>query len=148
MAIIKPSLVFEGSHLGNRFDPDPGDYTARLVDVEFTNEGKSQVRMHWELTSHPPSGYSWRARHTCTLAQEYIGFLNKHLWCWKRKGWADLGEDDTERLDTLRSWIGDEANVRVEPWNSENPSSVTVTAVWSLGMSWPPFWADENEEVD
>jgi hypothetical protein len=106
MAIIKPSLVFEGSHLGNRFDPDPGDYTARLVDVEFTNEGKSQVRMHWELTSHPPTGYSWRARHTCTLAQEYIGFLNKHLWCWKRKGWADLGEDDTERLDTLRLGLG------------------------------------------
>jgi hypothetical protein len=45
MAIIRPSLVFEGSHFGDRYDPEPGDYTARLLSVQFTNERKSHIRM-------------------------------------------------------------------------------------------------------
>jgi hypothetical protein len=142
MAVIKPSLVFEGSHLGDRFDPAPGKYTAYLIDVHFTDERKSHIRLNWEIKSHP---FNWKVQHTCTLDQRYIGFLNRHLWWWKRKKWAKLGADDMERLEVLRSWIGDQANVRVDPWGDGNPNSVSVTAVWSLGMSWPPLWADDDE---
>lgn len=148
MAIIRPSLTFAGSHLGDRFDPEPGDYTARLFEVQFTDGGKKHIQIQWELTNHPTSFYTWRVRRTYTLAPQHIGFLNKHLWWWKRKRWEDLGEDDDERLDTMRSWIGNEANIRVERWNPQNPSLVSVEGVCSLGMSWPPFSDGEQEDVD
>ena len=145
MAIIKPSLVFEGSDLGDRNDPAPGDYTARLLNVQFTNDGKSHVRMDWGLTNHPMTAYSWRVQRTFTLSRDYIGFLNHTLWWWKRKKWDDLGENDDEGMETMQSWIGDEANIRVVAWNSENPGLVNVSAVCSPGMSFPPLECDEAE---
>jgi hypothetical protein len=148
MAIIKPSLVFEGSHLGNRNDPEPGDYTARLLSVQFTNERKSHIRMEWELTNHPATGYNWRVQRTYTLSPDYIRFLNHTLWWWKRKNWDALGKNDAERMETMQRWIGDEANIRVTPWNPENPRLVNVSAVCSLGLSFPPFGANEEVESD
>lgn len=148
MAIIRPSLVFEGSHFGDRYDPEPGDYTARLVSVQFTNERESHIRMEWELTNHPIRVYNWRVKRTFTLIQEHIRILNHTLWWWKRKNWNALGKNDAERLETMQRWIGDEANIRVTPWNPENPRLVNVSAVCSLGMSFPPIEGDEEYEVD
>ncbi len=148
MAIIVPSLHFEGSHLGERNDPDPGDYTALLVDVQFTNEKKSHIRIEWELTNHTETAYTWIVRHTCPLAQKHIGFLNQHLWNWKRKKWHQLGETLDERLETMLTWIGDEANVRVDSWDPERPWLVSVIQVWSIGMSWPPSWACDEDDAD
>ncbi len=104
--------------------------------------------MRWELTNHPIPGYAWIVQHKCTLAQRYIGFLNGHLWCWKRKKWERLGEDNDARLETIRTWIGEEANVHVGSWDPERPRLVSVDRVWSLGMSWPPSWAEEESEMD
>jgi hypothetical protein len=148
MAIIRPSRTFAGSHFGDRFDPEPGDYSARLFEVQFTDGRKSHIQIQWELTNHPMSFYTWRIRRTYTLARQHIGFLNEHLWWWKTKKWEDLGEDDAKRVDTMRSWIGNEANIRVERWDPENPSPVSVTAVWSLKRSWPPLWDGDQEDLD
>jgi hypothetical protein len=148
MAIIEPSLNFEGSHFGERHDPEPGDYTARLVDVHFKDERKSHIRMRWELTNHQMTVGTSVVQRTYTLDQRYIGFLNQHLWCWKRKKWAQLGQDDDARLEAVRAWIGDEANVHVGPWDPERPGLVSVGQVWSSGMSWPPPWADAEHEMD
>lgn len=147
MAIINPSLVFEGSHLGDRYDPDPGDYTARLIDVMFTNDG-NHIQMSWRLTNHPLKVYNWIVQRTYTLQPQHIGFLNKDMWAWKRKYWEQLGEDNDERLDATRMWIEHEANTRVTAWNTENPRLVSVAAIWSLGMSGPSSWRGRDEETD
>ena len=56
-----------------------------------------------------------------------------------------LGDDDDERMETMQRWIKDEANIRVTAWNLENPRLVNVSAVCSLGMSFPPLEADEED---
>ena len=145
MAIIKPSLVFEGSDFGVRRDPAPRDYTASFFDVQFTNEKKSHIHMDWCLTNHPMRIYSWRVKRTFTLVPAHIRILNNTLWWWKRKYWDDLGENDDERMETMQTWIGDEANIRIVAWNPENPRLVGVSAVCSLGMSFPPIEGDEAE---
>ena len=145
MAIIKPSLVFEGSDFGVRRDPAPRDYTASFFDVQFTNEKKSHIHMDWCLTNHPMRIYRWRVKRTFTLVPAHIRILNNTLWWWKRKYWDDLGENDDERMETMQTWIGDEANIRIVAWNPENPRLVGVSAVCSLGMSFPPIEGDEVE---
>jgi hypothetical protein len=145
MAIIQPSLVFEGSDLGVRRDPQPGDYTARFQNVQFTDDKKSKILLEWRLTNHPMTCYTWEAKHTCTLDPKFIKFLNGHLWWWKRKKWARLGASDDERLAMMRTWIEDEANIRVYSWNSANPTLVSVDQVWSIGM---PYHPREYEYTD
>jgi hypothetical protein len=145
MAIIKPSLVFEGSDFGVRRDPAPRDYTASFFDVQFTNEKKSHIHMDWCLTNHPMRIYRWRVKRTFTLVPAHIRILNNTLWWWKRKYWDDLGENDDERMKTMQTWIGDEANIRIVAWSPENPRLVGVSAVCSLGMSFPPIEGDEVE---
>jgi hypothetical protein len=145
MAIIKPSLVFEGSDFGVRRDPAPRDYTASFFDVQFTNEKKSHIHMDWCLTNHPMRLYRWRVKRTFTLVPAHIRILNNTLWWWKRKYWDDLGENDDERMKTMQTWIGDEANIRIVAWSPENPRLVGVSAVCSLGMSFPPIEGDEVE---
>ena len=145
MAIIKPSLVFEGSDFGVRRDPAPGAYTASLFDVQFTNDRKSHIQMDWRLTNHPLRMYSWRVKRTFTLVPAHVRILNNTLWWWKRKYWEDLGENDDERMETMQTWIGDEANIRIAAWNPEDPRLVGVSAVCSLGMSFPSIEGDEAE---
>ena len=145
MAIIKPSLVFEGSDFGVRRDPAPGAYTASLFDVQFTNDRKSHIQMDWRLTNHPMRMYSWRVKRTFTLVPAHVRILNNTLWWWKRKYWEDLGENDHERMETMQTWIGDEANIRIAAWNPEDPRLVGVSAVCSLGMSFPSIEGDEAE---
>jgi hypothetical protein len=145
MAIIKPSLVFEGSDFGVRRDPAPRDYTASFFDVQFTNEKKSHIHMDWCLTNHPMRIYRWRVKRTFTLVPAHIRILNNTLWWWKRKYWDYSGENDDERMKTMQTWIGDEANIRIVAWSPENPRLVGVSAVCSLGMSFPPIEGDEVE---
>ena len=96
MAIIKPSLVFEGSDFGVRRDPAPRDYTASFFDVQFTNEKKSHIHMDWCLTNHPMRIYRWRVKRTFTLVPAHIRILNNTLW-WRRRQPISDSQDSRRR---------------------------------------------------
>jgi hypothetical protein len=90
--------------------------------------------------------YRWIV--TRSYSQRSLSFLSKDTWWWKRKRRDQLGETFEELLEALRTWIGDEANVRIEKWNSENSSLVGITEIWSSGTPWPPPWVEEEYEAD
>ena len=146
MAIIKPSLVFEGSHLGDRNDPRPGYYAAKLHSAQVTpNSNKSYV-LEWFLTNHQSTNYRWSARQWFPLKNP--GILSSMLLSWKEKMWKHLGVDDQERLQQLKRWIGDEADVRVDFLESSKSRLIVVGEVWPSGSVpknlMPPHREDEG----
>jgi hypothetical protein len=146
MAVIKPSLVFEGSNLGDRFAPNPGVYTARLHSAQTTPNSDKSYQLEWVLTDHPSKNYRWIVKQW--FPRKNSGFLSQMLWSWKHKKWGDLGENDDERLEALGKLIGEEAHIRVEALDPEKSSSVKVTKVSALDTARPPYWADGEVEAD
>ena len=146
MAVIKPSLAFVGSHLGDRNDPPPGEYKARLHSVQKTPSSNKSYQLEWVLTDYPSTSYRWIVKQW--FPRKNPGFLSQMLWSWKHKKWGGLGENDDERLETLRKPIGEEAHIRVEVLDPEKPNSVRVTKVWPVVMPVPARWADEEGELD
>lgn len=141
--IIKPTLNPEPEMLGDRYDADPGDYTARLFDVRYIPEDTCPLWLEWHLTNHPLKVYRWPVSRG--YSPRAIGFLKRDLWAWKRKKWQDLGDTIEEKLGEIQTWIGDEANVRVISMGSDYWSPRYITEIWSLGMSGPRSWEDDED---
>ena len=146
MAVIKPSLVFEGSNLGDRFNPNPGVYTARLHSVQKTPSSDKSYQLEWILTDYPSTSDRWIVKQW--FPRKNPGLLSQMLWSWKHKKWGDLGENDDERLEALGKLIGEEAQIRVEALDPEKSNSVRVTEVWPVVMPVPVHWADEVGELE
>jgi|GEM_PF-3107042 hypothetical protein len=146
MAIIKPSLVFEGSHLGDRNDPEPGNYTAKLHSVQTTPNSNKSYQLEWILTDHQSTNCRWIVKQW--LPRKNTGLLRQVLWSWKRKKWGDLGKNDDERLEAVRRLIGEEATIYVEARIQGNSNSVKVTEVRPLRKPRPRYCADGEVEVD
>ena len=146
MAIIRPSLTFAGSHLGDRFDPEPGKYRATLYSVQINSKTHNSYELEWVITDHHMNNYRWIVRQW--FPRKNAGLLSQMLWSWKHKKWGDLGENNDERLEALGKLIGEEAQIRVETLNLEKSNSVRVTEVWPVVMPVPVHWADEVGELD
>ena len=145
MPIIKPSLVFEGSHLGDRNDPPPGEYKVRLHSVQITPTSNKSYQLEWIVTDQQSTNCRWIVKQW--FPRKNTGLLSQMLWSWKHKRWGDLGANDDERLEALGKLIGEEALIRVEALDPENSRLVSVSAVCSLGMSFPPRRAIEEDEA-
>jgi hypothetical protein len=144
MAIIQPSLVFEGSDLGIQLNPEPGDYTARLHEVRYTPREKIIFWLEWSLVS-PPANFPYRPV-SKTYTKRGINLLYQDTYCWKRKLKCDMGATFDETVEIVRSWIDEEANVNVAILNPDKGPLRVVTRIWSLGMNWPPPWGQAEED--
>ncbi len=142
MAIIRPSRTFAGSHLGDRFDPEPGNYRATLYSVQINSKTHNSYELGWVITSHHLKNYRWIARQW--FPRKNPGLLSQMLWSWKHKKWGDLGANDDLRLEALQKLIGEEAHIGVEALDPEKSNSVTVTEVWPVVMPVPARWAHED----
>ena len=140
MAIIKPSLVFEGSHLGDRFDPEPGCYSAILHEAQIYTRTNNSYQLEWLLTDPPSPSCRWIVRHW--FPRKNPGLLSGMLWAWKRVKWDALGKNEEERLESLRRLIGEEAIVRYEVEDSDGSRLGKVTEVWPPGKPKAQSWAD------
>ena len=138
MAIIQPSNDFEGSDLGIQLNPEPGDYTARLHEVRYTPREKNILWLEWSLMS-PLADFPYRLV-SKTYTEKGISFLYQDTYCWKRQRKRHMGATRNDTFETLRSWIGEEANVTVAILNPDKGPLRVVTKIWSLGMQWPPPW--------
>lgn len=118
MAVIKPSLVFEDSHLGDRFNPNPGVYTARLHSFQTTPASDKSYQLQWVLTNYPSTSYRWIVKQW--FPRKNPGFLSQMLCSWKHKKWGDLGENDDERLEALGKLIGGKLTYASRPWIRKN----------------------------
>jgi hypothetical protein len=145
MAIIKPSLVFEGSHLGDRHNPDPGYYNAKLHSVQINAATNNSYQLEWLLTDHPSPNIRWIVRQW--FPRKNPGLLSRMLWMWKRIKLEALGENEGERLESLRKLIGEEASIRYEAWDPENTNSGKVTEVWPPGSE-AQSWAEAEYAMD
>lgn len=90
MAVIKPSLAFVGSHLGDRNDPPPGEYKARLHSVQKTPSSNKSYQLEWVLTDYPSTSYRWIVKQW--FPRKNPGFLSQMLWSWKHKKWGGLAK--------------------------------------------------------
>jgi hypothetical protein len=144
MPIIKPSLVFEGSHLGDSNNPAPGSYRAKLHSVQTTPNSNKSYQLEWILTDHQSTNCRWIVKQW--FPRINTGLLSQMLWSWKCKKWESFGKNEDERLEALRKLIGEEAKIGVAASDPENSNSVKVTKVSALDMN--PSWADEEDEAD
>ena len=144
MAIIQPSNDFEGSDLGIKLNPEPGDYTARLHEVHYNPGEKNIFWLQWSLMS-PLADFPYRLV-SKTYTEKGISFLYQDTYCWKRQRKRHMGATRNDTFETLRSWIGEEANVTVAILNPDKGPLRVVTKIWSLGMQWPPPWYQTEED--
>lgn len=133
MAIIEPSLNFEGSHLGDSYYAEPGCYTAVLHSVQINPKSNESYLLEWVLTNRPASNYRWIVRQW--FPRKNPGFLSQMLCSWIDKKWGDLSENDDERLEALRKLIGEGARIQVAALAPGNSNSVKVAKVAALDLS-------------